>query len=204
MAAINSKFINAGGIHGEFSVSDLLVFPNDAELKHVARFWESVVAQSLLLDRAHAASIGQFESAAEQTEDPESAAEAVWRAEVLKFSDQNLVRANIIFLLLSFFEYALLEVYKLRFGEYPAAQKPRIFKDVIHPLKMDGVIGDVPPIFTREIKENRDEVRNAFAHGRWGALKEATEGIDMYEAFSGVASYLWHVEENLREKGFKP
>jgi hypothetical protein len=46
--------------------------------------------------------------------------------------------------------------------------------------------------------------RNAFAHGRWNDLKAATEKIDLFDAFSGVSGYLSHVEENLREKGFKP
>ena len=204
MSHITSKFLNAGGLHGEFSVADMVVFPNEGKLKHVSRFWEAVVAQSLILDRAHAASLQGLERAVEITEDPQLGFEASWRAGILKLSDQYLVRANIFFLLLSFFEFAMLEVYKLRFGGYPSATRPQMSRDVIEPLKADGIIQDVPPVFEQIMSERRDVVRNALAHGRWSELKAATEGLELHEAFDGVSSYLWYVDEKLREKGFKP
>jgi len=203
MTHIRSKFFNTGGTHGEFCVSDLIVFSSSGKLGHVAVFWEAVVAQSLLLDRAHATALSDWAGAAKQAEDPEYGIEATWRADVLKLSDQYLIRANIFLLLLSFFEFAVLEVYKLNFGQYPLVERPGLFKDVIEPLKTAGVVGDPPELFVREIAGNRDEIRNAFVHGRWNDLKDPTERIDLYEAFCAVSVYFGLVEDKLREKGIE-
>lgn len=204
MHHIKAKFIDTGGMHGEFSVSDFVVFPDGGSLKHVSRFWDAVIAQALVLDRAHASVLKDWSSTAETESDPEFGIEAAWRVEVLGVSDQYLVRANIFLLLFSFFEFAMLEVYKLRFGMPPTKKRPMLMRDIVVPLQAEGIVGLLPGVFTREVTEHLDNVRNSFAHGRWLDLKSNTSKIDLYEAVAAICRVLWEVGDRLRGKGYTP
>jgi hypothetical protein len=159
MPHIKPKFINAGGLTGEFSVEDMHVFPEGGKLAHVRQFWDAVVAQTLLLDQAHAVAVQDWTEATGDQNDPEFAIEASYREEVLRHSDQYLLRANIYALLLAFFEFAMLEVYKLKFGGPPAARRPRLHEDILQPLSDAGVIpADIPNEYVHGVSANRDAI----------------------------------------------
>lgn len=125
------------------------------------------------------------------------------RHEVLQLSD-TLVKANIFCLLAAFFEFAILEVYSLVFSGPPSVARPELVKHILDPLRQRGVITAVPKEFQDHVLDNRDAVRNAFAHGRWTQLRAATESIDLHDAFIGIIAYFGLIEENLRTNGFNP
>lgn len=125
----------------------------------------------------------------------------------MALSSENLIKATIFTLLSSFFEYGLKEVYNLVFPDLPLPPpKPSLKKDIFKHLRSEGIIGDPPKSYKEHVLENRDAVRNAFAHGSWEELDKATQELDLPEAFLSVVSYFQEVENNLRShaKKFEP
>jgi hypothetical protein len=202
MAHIKPRYIKTGDFEGEFTVDDYGVFLNGGDLKHVSQFWEASVAQAQILDVAHERAVAAT-AAATHDPDPEEAGMAHERHEVLQLSD-ILVKANIFCLLAAFFEFAILEVYSLVVGGPPSVPRPELVKHILDPLRQRGIITEVPKEFRDHVLNNRDAVRNAFAHGRWTQLRAATEPIDLHDAFIGIIAYFGLVEENLRTNGFNP
>jgi hypothetical protein len=203
MPHIKPRYIKRSDIEGEFTVEDYGVFLDGGDLKHVSRFWDATVAQALILDLEHERAVASA-NAATNDADPKFAIMAYERYEVLKLSDEYLVKANIFCLLAAFFEFAILEVYALVFGTQPSVERPELGKHILSPLRERGIITEVPKEFLDHVLGNRDAVRNSFAHGRWNQLRAATEAVELHDAFIGVISYFGAVEENLRIKGFKP
>lgn len=203
MAHIRPRYIKTDDFEGELTVDDYGVFLHTGDLRHVSRFWEATVAQALILDLAHAQAVVTSD-AASQGDDPEVAGIAWERFKVLRLSDGYLVKANIFCLLAAFFEFAILEVFLLVFGGPPPVPRPELGRHIIDPLRNRGIITEVPKAFHDHVLANRDAVRNAFAHGRWTKLGDATERIDLHDVFIGIIAYFGTVEENLRSKGFNP
>jgi hypothetical protein len=203
MAHIKARYIKGDDFEGELTVEDYGVFLYGGDLKHVSRFWEATVAQALILDVAHERAVASS-NAATHDEHPEAAGMAYDRHEVIQLSDAYLVKANIFCLLAAFFEFAILEVYSLVFRSPPSMQRPELVKHILDPLRQRGIITEVPKEFRDHVLNNRDAVRNAFAHGRWTQLREATEPIELHDAFIGIIAYFGALEENLRSNGFNP
>jgi hypothetical protein len=202
MGHIKPRYIKGGGFEGELTVDEYGVFLNGGDLKHVSRFWEATVAQAQILDLAHERAVASSDAATHDP-DPEAAGMANERHEVLQLSDAYLVKANIFCLLAAFFEFAVLEVYSLVFSGPPSMQRPELVKQ-LDPLRQRCIITEVPKEFREHVPDNRDAVRNAFAHGRWTQLRSATEPIELHDAFIGIIAYFGAVEENLRSNGFSP
>jgi hypothetical protein len=203
MAHIKPRYIKSDNFEGELTVDDYGIFLNGGDLKHVSRFWEAAVAQAQILDLAHEHAIAASDAATNDP-DPEAAGMAYERHEVLQLSDTYLVTANIFCLLAAFFEFAILEVYSLVFSAPPSVQRPELVQHILDPLSQRGIVTEVPSEFRDHVLDNRDAVRNAFAHGRWTQLRDATEPIDLHGAFIGIITYFGAVEENLHAKGFNP
>jgi len=203
MPHIKARYIKTSDVEGEFTVDDYGVFLDGGHLKQVSRFWDATVAQALILDLEHERAVASA-NAATNDADPEFAIMAYDRYEVLRLSDEYLIKANIFCLLAAFFEFAILEVYKLVFGCPPRVQRPELEKHILKPLRERGIVTAVPTEFRNNLLGSRDPVRNAFAHGRWTELRAATEHLALHDAFVGVVSYFGAVEENLRKNGFNP
>jgi len=203
MPHINSRYIRKGGIEGEFSIKDFVVFTGDGKLKHVSVYWEATVALALILDEAHAHAIAAADEPLDES-DPEAAFVQIENRKILQVSDTCLIKANIFCLLVGFVEYAMLEVYSLVFGGPPLERRPDLKKHILPPLQARGVVSDTPAAYEKYVSNNRDAVRNAFLHGRWGQLKATTAPIELYDVFAGIVSYLGAVELNLRKQGFNP
>lgn len=203
MAHIKPRYIKSDSFEGELTVDDYGMFLYGGDLKHVSRFWEAAVAQAQILDLAHERAVAASDAATNDP-DPEAAGMAYERHEVLQLSDTYLVKANIFCLLAAFFEFAILEVYSLVFSGPPSVQRPELVKHILDPLSQRGIVTEVPKEFRDHVLDNRDAVRNAFAHGRWTQLRDAAEPIDLHGAFIGIIAYFGAVEENLRTNGFNP
>ncbi|MEM6914928.1 MAG: hypothetical protein AAF491_00075 [Verrucomicrobiota bacterium] len=112
--------------------------------------------------------------------------------------DEYLVPASIFALLLGFYEYALTEIYHLVFPNKPLPERVNLKRGIVRPLKSEGIVEDLPEDYVKYVHVHRDDVRNAFAHGRWEDLKVGAKDLDLHEAFRAVACYFFEAEQNLK------
>lgn len=199
MRHIRPRWIETEGITGEFLPSDYGVFLNIEELAHVSRFWDALVNHALAVDEASS-------RLAQRTTptDPKDAENDAWAQEQQeKAADSHfyLTRASILSLIAGFVEFCLLEAYELVFESYPTKDRPDIMRDVIHPLESKIGTIKLPDLYKTTVLESRDSIRNALQHGRWMGLKDASEKIDIHDAFLGVVSYTYELETSLRNAG---
>ncbi len=196
MEYLRPRFINSGGLHGEFTIDDYGIFLGIDELNHVRDFWEATVAQCLILDHAHDQEISKI-TVSNPPADPELMTLLEERKNILSISDKFLIKTNIFSLVSAFFEYGMLEVYKLVFGGSPTAVRPDLVRDILEPLKEIGVVGEAPDNYDAHVLAHRNPIRNAFAHGRWGDLDDATKDVDLHDAFLGTIAYFSETEDRL-------
>ncbi len=201
MHHIRPRFINTGGIHGEFTIEDYGIFLQLKSLSHVRDLWEATVSQSLILDNAHSNELEKL-SNAPKPDDPELAYLLEERERILSLSNDTLIKANIFSLVSAFFEYGMLEVYKLVFGSPPPYARPDLVRDIINPLKAQGLVGEPPDDYEDNVLAYRDSIRNGFSHGRWSELPQATAHIDLYDTFIGTIAYFSEIENLLLEYGY--
>jgi len=136
---IRPRWVDEGGITGEFSVSDYGVFLNIAELAHVSNFWNALVTHALTVDEA--SSKHAEAPTVSHTGDPEYMACLEEQQGIAKDAHFYLTRASLLSLIAGFVEFCLIEAYQLVFGSYPAKERPDIVKDVIQP--MESTIGEL-------------------------------------------------------------
>lgn len=207
MKHIPSKSLDSAGVRGEISIDDYGIFTDGGSLKRVAQFWEATVSQALLLAEANECRLAALEPAKDGKKlDTESEVYREGLLETHVLANEYLVPATIFALLLGFYEYALIEVYKLVLPQKPLPKRPQLVGDIIKPLEDEGIVKGLPNDYETYVQDHRDIVRNAFAHGRWEDLKSAAQGLKFHEAFGSVASYFLQVEENLKnhQQKFRP
>ena len=199
MNHIRPRWIDDADFNGELSPSDYGVFIDIPDLAHVARFWDALVTQALAVDEASAKLA--MPAKVSHTGDPEHAAWIQERLATATDAHFYLTRASLLSLMAGFVEFSLLEAYKTVFGSYPSMEKPKIGNDVIKPLK--SKIGDLklPDLYVDTVIISRDTIRNALQHGRCMGLREASDRVDIHDAFLGVVSFAYEIETALRNAG---
>lgn len=199
MRHIQSRWINEGGITGDFLPSDYGVFLNVPELAHVSSFWEALVTHAQTVDNGAASLAMQLGKS--NTGDPEYSAWIEEQEENASKAHFYLTRASLLSLIAGFVEFSLLESYLLVFGTYPLKDKPSIKEKVIKPIEKQIGSIHVPELYKRIMVDSRDTIRNALQHGRWMQLKEESDKIDIHDAFLGVVAYAYELESALRDAG---
>ena len=201
---------NGPELEGDFKIDDLIIFSDSGQLASVAKMWSAVTKYALMMDQAHAESIGGVRAFLTARSKCQSADEdeldarimATHELQILSDSDNYLLKSMLFLMLVSFSEFTHKAIYGLVKAEGPAPPPKHAFKFITKALSECGVIGQVPATYQQQFTNHIDPVRNSFAHGDWQELQLSLAAVDLAQSFQAVAQYFYTVQENLRNQGF--
>lgn len=206
---INPLFQNGPGLAGEFTIDDLMIFPNSPKLERAASMWSAITKYALMVDRTHSEAInGVREFLSRRGSRPPSNEDelddllmAETELQVLSDSNSYLVKSLLFLLLVAYNEFAHKQVYQLVRPQGPALPPKGAYGFITKALTEDGVIRQAPSSFEQNFRRHIQPVRHNFAHGDWRELERTLAAVDIAQSFLAVAEYFHAVENNLRDLG---